>query len=92
VTGILGLVVLAAALVARRIYRRRATVRILPPGVVPAIGAAAFGGVALLLLGLGVDQLIYQPAGSGALLSGGLVALVTFAGYGAAFVRELRTA
>lgn len=92
VAGIVSLVLLPAAWLARRAYRRRATMRVLPPSVVPAMGATAFGLVAFLMLVAGVDAFIAGPAGSGALLSGGLVALAGFAGYGAAFVRELRAA
>lgn len=90
--GVLGLLALGGWwLLRRRLGRRRRGV--LPEGFVPTIGATLFGLAACALLGLGgLPVLLGRPAGTGELLSGGMVALVAFAGFAVAFLHELRPA
>ena len=75
--GVLGAVVLAAWSLARR----RDGGATLPPTLVPAIGATAFGGAAAALAVEGIDALVRYGAngGAGQWLSGALVAGVVAA-------------
>ncbi len=88
--GVLGLLTLAGWWLLRRRFggRNRGA---LPEGFVATIGAALFGLAALTLLALGgLPILLGEPTGAGGLLSGGVVALVAFAGCAGAFIRSVR--
>jgi len=84
--GVLGAVVLAAWALARR--RDRGTT--LPPTLVPAIGATAFGGVAAALSVEGIDALVRYgaEAGAGQWLSGAIVAWAVAASFAGKLINE----
>ena len=87
VAGLLGAMVLGAWALVRR--RDRGTT--LPPTLVPAIGATAFGGAAAALSLVGVDALIRYGAngGAGQWLSGALVAGVVAAWFAGNLINEM---
>ncbi len=89
--GVLGLLVLGVMWLARRAYRGGVGVHVLPPSLAPAVGAATFGGAAVLQLLPGTMEVAFGVPGAGALLSGGLVSLVAFGWYARVLVRVLRT-
>jgi hypothetical protein len=91
--GGLGLLGLAAVLILRRRYPRLSGVRLLPPVVVPTVGAVLFGiaGAGLLSLSLG-KLTVGGTTGAGSYLSAALVSLPIFAWYGTRFVRSLQAA
>lgn len=72
--GIVGLIVLAGYVAARRCTK---PVSVLPDGLVDALGAAAFAAAALVLTGATVDQAVTGTGGHGVgfYLSGALVSL-----------------
>jgi hypothetical protein len=89
--GVLGLLALASlvglALLKPGLFRDAAG---LDPALTPAVGAALFGLGAAGLLGMGTLQLVFAgAAGTGALISGGLVAAVAFAVYARSLLRSL---
>ena len=88
--GVLGAVVLGAWALARR-RGRGAT---LPPTLVPAIGATAFGGAAAALAVEGVDALARygSSGGAGQWLSGAVVAAAVAAWFGRRLINELAVA
>ncbi|HEX5497063.1 MAG TPA: permease prefix domain 1-containing protein [Mycobacteriales bacterium] len=94
--GVLGLLVLAAFWLIRRSNRRwlarfRGLIEVPPTPVVVAVAATAFGVVAMLLTGQGLDAvMIGQRAGTGAVLASGLVSALAFAAVLPALVRDLR--
>jgi hypothetical protein len=73
--GALGALVFVAYRVVPR--WRGAPFRLLPPGLVDALGAAAFAAGAVLLTGMSIDQAVHGPGahGVGFFLSGAVVAL-----------------
>ena len=85
--GVLGALVLAAWALARR--RDRGTT--LPPTLVPAIGATAFGGAAAALSLVGIDALVRYgaDAGAGQWLSGAIVAGVVAAWFAGKLINEV---
>ncbi len=88
--GILGLLALGSlvglALLKPGLFRDAG----LDPALVPAVGAALFGLGAAGLLGMGTLQLVFAgAAGTGALISGGLVAVAAFAVYARSLLRSL---
>jgi HAAS domain-containing protein len=90
--GILGLLGLIAFFAIRRFNRKRFRGRAaIPDGFTGIVGAALFGMAAAGLLGLGVLSAIFgQSNGAGDYISGGVVSLVAFAGFGLALLRTLR--
>jgi hypothetical protein len=90
--GILGVIALAVFGLIRRFNRRRyGDARFLPDGFTGAIGAALFGLAALGLLVLGLGSLVMGTSGgSGANLSGGIVALFVFVAFLVTLLRTLR--
>lgn len=86
--GVLGVLVLSGFLIARRRWKSH-TDR-LPHGFSPTIGTALFGLAALGLMGVSTMNIVFSnTSGTGALLSGGIVALAVFAIYGIRLAREL---
>jgi hypothetical protein len=89
--GVLGAVVLAAYLWARRRWRWMRERRALPPGFEATIGASMFGLAALGLLGEAANALMLggRTGGAGSFLSAGIVSLVVAAAYGHLLYRTL---
>ncbi|HZQ38670.1 MAG TPA: permease prefix domain 1-containing protein [Dehalococcoidia bacterium] len=88
--GVLGLLALGGCWWLRRRLGREGR-GALPEGFTATVGAALFGLAALALLGMGgLPLLLGRPNGAGGLLSGGMVALAVFAGFGGAFLRVIR--
>lgn len=86
--GVAGLLVLGGYAVLRR-YTRPAAV--LPPGLVDALGAAAFAAAAVALTGASVDQAMRGVGGNGVgfFLSGALVSLIAAILFSARATRAL---
>ncbi|MDQ1627279.1 MAG: hypothetical protein QOI54_1023 [Actinomycetota bacterium] len=93
--GVLGLLVLLGWWVAVRARARRRPPEpaydVLPAGFGATVGAALFGLAAVVALPVGLLQLAVtgRDAGAGALLSAGVVAAVTFAGFAVALWRAV---
>lgn len=89
--GILGLLVLGLYAATRRWYPRGSGIRLLPDALTPGAAAVLFGvaGGALLLSGT-LPFLFGEPDGAGALLSGGLVAVVVGLVYARSALTALR--
>jgi hypothetical protein len=86
--GILGLLVLAAYLFARR--RGWTATPHLPPGFAATIGVSVFGLAAAGLLLQSLNQLVLgETAGVGGYLSGGIVSLAVACGFGFSLFRLL---
>lgn len=85
--GVVGALVLGAW----ALTRRRGRGAPLPPTLVPAIGATAFGGVAAALSLVGIDTLIRYGANSGAgqWLTGALVAGVAAVWFASKLINEM---
>ena len=86
--GLLGVLVLAAYVFARRKIRTEAN--ILPAGFEATIGTAMYGAAAFFLLATSVNgAVLHETAGIGAALSGGMVAALMAAAYGIVLYRVL---
>jgi hypothetical protein len=86
--GMLGLLLLGAYAVARRIRRSRSDV--LPPGFEATVGAAMYAAAAVYLLGTSFNSaMANQTAGVGQWLSGGLISAAMAAIYGFVLYRLL---
>jgi hypothetical protein len=88
--GVLGLLVLGGLFVVRRRYPRGAGVRLLPESFAPTVVATLFGIAALYLLGNSMQIAFGITDGTGALLSGGVVALAGLAIFALPLLRTLR--
>lgn len=87
--GVLGLFALGLVSLARRRRPNLVATDHLPVAFDDTVGAIAFGGAALVLLGNGVDQLVLGNDGAGGWLSGGLVALVAAVWFAARFLQRV---
>ena len=86
--GLLGLLLLAVYLLARRKLRGDPTA--LPWGFEATIGTAMYGAAALYLLATSANAaVLHETAGVGDLLSGGVIAAIMAAVYGIALYRAL---
>ena len=90
--GVLGVLALIGFAIIRRMNRRRyGRARALPDGFTGTIGTALFGLAAAGLLGLSVLSMAFGNSnGAGDFLSGGVVALLVFIGFGVGLLKTLR--
>jgi HAAS len=90
--GILGLLLLAGWLLARRAARKSAGPRVIPEVFVPLTATALFAAAAILLGGLGTVQWLSSGTGTGAgyFLTAGVVSLIATLGFGLWSLRRLQ--
>lgn len=91
--GILGLLLLAGWLFARRATRKSAGPRVIPEIFVPLTATALFAAAAILLGGLGTLQWLSSGTGTGAgyFLTAGVVSLIATLLFGLLSLRRLQT-
>jgi len=91
-TGMLGLVGLGSWALVRRRWRTTPASGVLPPALVPAVGASVFGVASLALASQAMQSIgWHSTAGLGQWLSACVVSAAVAAAFGVTLVRALRT-